>query len=158
MTAFTYEPDAQAFTAMSLATLDTGERWRARVRRSDGKIVWQDGAYSDARKAKAQAGRVAARYRGYLDREGACFYDRDAAAKAWTKAHRKVRQDTAAELANAVHQGAAAAFAQEAEEAAREAAGYSADTAQGITWTQAYRLTLDRLNDWNTENPEPVPA
>jgi len=155
MSAYTYEPEAQAFTAMSMATLESGQRWRARVKRSDGTVVWFDGAYSDARKAKAQAGRVAARYRGYLEREGVCFYDRDAAAKAWTKAHAKVRKDTVAELHNAASQGASAAFKLEPEAEAREAAGYAADTAQGITWTQAYRLTKDRLADWNDENPEP---
>ena len=150
--AYTYEPDAQESSAFSMAQggkLITG--WRARVRRSDGQIVWVGDQYDAARTAKLQAGRTAAKFRAYLAHHGACWYDRDTAAKAHAKAFEKARHDTARELMNIASAATKEAFAGRTENCP-----YATDSAQGIIWTHAYRLTLDRLTDWIEENPEPV--
>ena len=54
-----------------------------------------------------------------------------------------VRKETADELSHAAFDGTWAAFAGDPE----TVCPFATDTAQGIVWTQAFRLTLDRIGD-----------
>lgn len=51
--------------------------------------------------------------------------------------------DTAGELSDCARDGAASAYLNKPE----DACPYGWDTAQGIIWLQAWRLTTDRLSD-----------
>lgn len=125
------------------------------VMRSDGKTVFVGSSYIDrgsARKAaQGQANMQVGRFRAYLKRNGECWWDRRQTRLAWEKARDGVRKGAARELMDAASAGTRAAEAGEAE----ATCPFSADTAQGVVWTQAFRLATDRMADWLAENPKP---
>jgi hypothetical protein len=147
------------------ATLREGDGFDSRMKlrktvtgiilRSDGKTVLTGSSYFDSpagrKSAQAFVNMQVGRFRKYQERHGECWYDRRAARLAWEKAKKQLRLDTAKELTDAVHAATKAALAGEPE----DVCPFGADTAQGIIWTQAYRLTKDRHGDWLDENPKP---
>ena len=154
--AYSYTAKAEPFEAFSMgegAKLRT--YYRSVVIRSDGVRVWVGDNYTTARSAQPAANLNCGRLRRYLAHHGACWYDRRVAVKAHEKAREAVRKAVSDELREAVVLGTKAAFSG-VPEAADEACPYARDTAQGIAWTQAYRLTADRLADFDAENPRPV--
>lgn len=126
------------------------------VLRSDGVTVLTGSTYFDStqgrRAAQAFVNMQVGRFRRYLTANGECWYDRRQARLAWEKARDGVRKDTARELMDIASAGTKAANAGEPE----DACPYATDSAQGIIWTQAYRLTTDRRADWLSDNPQPV--
>lgn len=121
------------------------------VLRSDGKTVLSGSTYFDSpagrKSAQAFVNMQVGRFRKYQEREGECWYDRRQARLAWEKARDANRKETARELMDAASAGTKAASEDECP--------FGADTAQGIIWTQAFRLNHDRAADWLSDNPQP---
>jgi hypothetical protein len=154
--AFTYAAEAAQVSTMSFGrSLKVQDRRQGVVRRSDGKRVWTDkdtypGPTGALRAAEGRAAWLAS----YLAENGACYFDRQQAAKAHAEARDKARNAAARELMNAASAGTKAAFSEQPE----TACPYSRAThhAEAIIWTEAYRRTVERLTDFDTLNPEPV--
>lgn len=122
------------------------------VLRSDGVTVLTGSCYFDTpagrKSAQAFVNMQVGRFRRYLADKGECWYDRRSKRLAWEKARDAVRKDTARELMDIASAGTKAASEDECP--------YASDSAQGIIWTQAHRLTKDRKADWLSDNPQPV--